>query len=177
MEQQRSSWLDMRRRGVWIIAFFAFSVIIMFLGARMPVNLTDAQPIYNEFENELKYTATVPGIFGNNFFQCLILFTPFLGPLYGALVFFNTGFAIAIIAVVKHANAGWLFTLLFFFPHTWLELFAYSLALSQSVFLSIAIIKGHFKQEVVRTCVVITICALILLLAAVAEVILISLGG
>jgi uncharacterized membrane protein SpoIIM required for sporulation len=177
MESQKISWLDFRRRGVWIVAFFIISVAIMWIGSQVPVGSTDAQSTYNELENEVKYTATLPGIFGNNFFQCLILFTPFIGPLYGVLVFFNTGFVIAVIAAVRSANPTMLFVTLFLFPHTWLEFFAYSLALSQSAFLAIAIIKGRFRQEAVRTCVIITICALVLLLAAVAEVILISLRG
>jgi hypothetical protein len=167
----------MRRRGIWIIAFFAAAVVIMAIGAMVPISHTDAEPIYNEFENELKYIATVPGIFGNNFFHSLIMFTPFVGPLYGGFVFFNTGTILEIIAIVQNTNTGLLFVTLFLFPHTWLEFFAYSLAMSQSVFLSMAIVRGRFRQELVRTCVIMAVCALILLLAALAEVIIISASG
>lgn len=176
-QSQHTNWFDMKRRWVWVVAFFAAAVIIMAAGAAMPVNPTDAQTSYNELQTEFKYIATVPGIFGNNFFQSLIMFTPFIGPLYGALVFFNTGIVIAIIASATNTNAGLLLMTLFLYPHTWLEFIAYSLAMSQSVFLSIAIVRGRFRQELVRTCVIMAVCVLILLLAALLEVILIALRG
>lgn len=171
---QQPSWFDLKRRWVWIVAFFGAAVIIIYVGTLAPLNPADARTTYNELQNETKYIATVQGIFGNNFFHSLIMFTPFIGPLYGALIFFNTGIVIAIIASATNANTASLFFLLFLFPHTWLEFLAYSLAMSQSVFLSIAIVRGRFRQELVRTCVIIAVCALILLLAALAEVILIA---
>jgi hypothetical protein len=107
----------------------------------MPMNQTNAISIYNDFQNESKYTVTVPLILGNNFFQCLVLFTSFIGPLYGILVFFNTGFVVADIAVAKSEPSLVVFVSIQF-PCMWLEFFAYSLALSQSTFLALAIVKG-----------------------------------
>jgi uncharacterized membrane protein SpoIIM required for sporulation len=176
-QSQRTNWFDMKKRGVWVIVFFVVAVTIMAVGAKLPVNPTDAQTSYNELQTEFKYVATVPGIFGNNFFQSLILFTPFVGPLYGALVFFNTGTVIAIIASATNSDAGVQFAELFIYPHTWLEFIAYSLAMSQSVFLSTAVVRERVRQELVRTCIIITVCALILLIAAIFEVTLIALRG
>jgi len=177
LEPQKTSWLELNRRGVWIIAFFVAAIAIMAIGAAMPVNPSEAKTTYDELQNEFQYVATVPGIFGNNFFHALIMFTPFVGPIYGGIVFFNTGYVVAVIAVHNNVPTGLLFTNLFLYPHTWLEFLAYSIGLSQSVFLASAIVRGRFKQEAVRTCVIITICALILLLAAVLEIILILLQG
>jgi len=178
MEPQKTSWLDMRKRGIWIVAFLVVSIGLMAVGTFMPVNRIEARTTYQELQNQFQYIATLPGIFGNNFFHSLIMFTPFIEPLYGALIFFNTGYVVAIIAAgaPTPVDAGSLFVRLFLFPHTWLELFAYALALSQSVFFAMAIVKGRFKQEAVRTCVIIAICALILLLAALLEVILIAIS-
>jgi len=171
---QTSSWLALDKRGVWIGVFFAVSVILMAIGAMVPVDPIEAEKTYEELQIDLKYVATVPFIFGNNFMHCLIMFTPFFGPFYSAFIFFNTGTVIALIAVARNVNVTLLFVFLFSSPHTWLELFTYSLALSQSIFLASAIFKRRFKEETVRTCVIIAICALILLLAAIVEVILIS---
>lgn len=176
-QQQQLSWFDLKRRGIWIIIFFAAAVIIMALGTMVPISPSDAESIYGDLQNEFKYVATVSGIFGNNFFHGLIMFAPFIGPLYGGFIFFNTGTVLEIIAIAQNTNTGLLFALLFLYPHTWLELFAYSLAMSQSVFLSIAIVRGRFRKELVRTCVIIAVCALILLLAAFVEVILIQTGA
>jgi uncharacterized membrane protein SpoIIM required for sporulation len=176
MELQKTSWLDLNRGGIWIIAFFIFSVAIMGIGALTPINQTNARSTYNDLQNESKYTATVPLIFGNNFFECLVLFTPFIGPLYSMLVFFNTGYVVAAIAVVRSQNPASLFLYLFLFPHTWLEFFL-PIRLVSERFSCIRYCEGRFKQETVRTRVMITICALVLLMAAVAEVIAILLGG
>lgn len=174
---QSTNWFEMKTRGKWIIAFFAVAIILMGIGAASPVNPTDARSTYDQLQKEAPYIDTVQGIFGNNFFYCLIMFAPFIGPLFGAFIFFNMGVVIAIIAIARGLNAGVLFSTLFLFPHTWLELLAYSFAMSQSVFLAMAIVRGRFKQELARTCVIITVSALILVLAAIVEVILITTSG
>jgi len=176
MGLQVSSWFGkgVENRLMWIGIFFAVSVVIMALGASLPVDPLEAQRVTNELETSRQYIATVPFIFGNNFMHTLIMFTPFLGPIYGGFIFFNTGVVLAMIAVTSGVNVPLLFVFLFLLPHAWLEFIAYSLALSQSVLLTIAILKGRFRQELTRTCVTVTLCALILFLAAVVEVILIQ---
>lgn len=172
---QQTNWFDMRRRGVWILAFFVAFVVLMALAAAMPVNPTDARTTTDQLRNETKYIATVDLIFGHNFFLTLIMFIPFIGPIFGGISAFSTGIVIGDIAFVNSANAEVLLASLFTAPHTWLELFAYALAMSQSVFVSIAIVRGRFRRELVRTCVIMAICALTLVVAAFFEVILIAL--
>ena len=178
LDSHSSSWLSKNKenRLLWISILFALAVVIMAVGASMPVDPVEAERIYDELQKELQQIGNVQFIFGNNFMHTLIMFTPFLGPIYGMFIFFNTGTIIAIMAAAYHVSPGLLFVLLFLFPHTWLEFIAYSLALSQSVLLTMAIFKGRFKEELKRTCIIITICALILLLAAVVEMILVSLS-
>lgn len=149
----------------------------MAMGASMPMSHAEAKTIYNQLQSGVQYTDTVDMIFGHNFFLTMIMFAPFVGPIFGLFSSFSTGFALEAIAIKKSVGTGLLFGSLFLYPHTWLELIAYSLAMSQSVFLATAIARGRFRQELVRTCVIVTACALILLLAAVFEVIVIFLGG
>jgi len=176
MGLQTSSWLGkgVENRLLWIFVFFVVSVAVMAVGASLPVDRLEAERFYDEFKTESQYIDMVPFIFGNNFMHTLIMFVPFLGPIYGMFVFFNTGIVLAMIAVASGVNVPLLFVLLFLFPHAWLEFIAYSLALSQSLLLALAIFRGRVKQELTRTCIVVTVCALILFLAAVIEVILIS---
>jgi hypothetical protein len=174
-EQQK--WFDIRRRRVWVVAFLAAFVIVMAIGASMPMSPAEAKTIYNQLQNGVQYTDTVDMIFGHNFFLTMIMFTPFVGPIFGVFSSFSTRFALEAIAIKKSVSTGLLFGSLFLYPHVWLELIAYSLAMSQSVFLAIAMAKGRFRKELVRTCVIVTVCALILLLVAVFEVIVIFLGG
>lgn len=176
-QPQQTNWFDMRRRGVWILAFFIAFVVIMALAAAAPVNPSDARTTIDQFQNQIKYTATVDLIFGHNFFLTLIMFIPFIGPIFGGISAFSTGLVIADFAApsVLNVNPEVLLASLFIYPHTWLELFAYSLAMSQSVFLAIAIVRGRFKQELPRTAVIIAICAITLVIAAFFEVLVIAL--
>jgi len=174
---QPVKWLDLQRRGVWIIGFFAAFVIFMSLAALIPVDPTIAKTTTNQLQDQLKYTATVDLIFGHNFFLTLIMFLPFIGPIFGIFSSFSTGLVVADIASARSLSPGFLVASLFTAPHTYLELFAYALAMSQSVFLSLALVRGRLKQELVRTCVIMAICALVLVLAAFFEVLLIYAEG
>ena len=69
------------------------------------------------------------------------------------------------------------FLLLFAFPFTWLEFLAYSIAFAQSVWLTWRIIQHKGKKELVNTCVLISICAVMLLIAAIVEMAIISYFG
>jgi hypothetical protein len=174
-EPPQPKWFDLQRRGVWIAIFFATFVIVMVFAALIPVDPTIARTTTNELRNQAQYTATVDLIFGHNFFLTLIMFLPFIGPIFGVFSSFSTGIVVGDIAFVRSANPEWLVAQLFLAPHTYLELFAYSLAMSQSIFLSIAIARGQFRQELVRTCVIMAICALVLVVAAFFEVLYINL--
>ena len=71
-----------------------------------------------------------------------------------------------------------IFLFLFAFPFTWLEFLAYSAAFAESVWLTWRIIQHKGKKELVNTCILISICAVMLLTAAIVEMAIISyLGG
>jgi uncharacterized membrane protein SpoIIM required for sporulation len=69
------------------------------------------------------------------------------------------------------------FAFLFAFPFTWLEFLAYSIAFAQSVWLTWSIIQHKGKKELVNTCVLISICAVMLVIAAIVEMAIISYFG
>jgi len=70
-----------------------------------------------------------------------------------------------------------LFLFLFAFPFTWLEFLAYSTAFAESVWLTWRIIQHKGKKELVNTCIFISICAVMLLVAAIVEMAIISYFG
>jgi len=181
LETTWKNWFDIKTRGKWIILFFAILVILLGLGATaVPTNPAEAKAIYDQLQNE-PYTVTA--IFGNNFFYCMIVFIPVIGPIFAGLIVFHTGILIANIASATGVNSFRLFTTTLMFPHAWLELFAYSFAMSQSIILTKIFLRSirrssyrkYFQHELVRTCITITVIALLLILAAIIEVVLIAL--
>jgi hypothetical protein len=108
-------------------------------------------------------------IFGNNFVLCLIFFIPILGFIFGFSVLYTTGVIIAAesASIGVHPLVG-LFSL-FIFPFTWLEFLAYSMAFSQSIWLMYRTIKHAWKKELINTSIIISICAVTLLVAAAIE--------
>lgn len=113
-------------------------------------------------------------IFGNNFVLCLLFFIPIFGPIFGFIALHNTGVVIAAesISVGVHPLVG-LFSL-FIFPFTWLEFLAYSAAFAQSFWLIYQTIQRAWKRELINTCIIISICAITLLTAAVIEMVMIQ---
>ncbi|UCE96221.1 MAG: hypothetical protein JSV51_01015, partial [Candidatus Bathyarchaeota archaeon] len=65
---------------------------------------------------------------------------------------------------------------LFFTPILWLEFCAYSIAMAQSTIWFLQMLRQRSKREAVRTCILITICALILSFSAVIEWIMINMS-
>jgi len=144
-------------------------------GTLTPLNTEEAAKINQELNKtqELVRGADLfrgtTMIFGNNFVLCLIFFIPIFGLIFGFSVLYSTGVAIAAQCISsKVPPLVGLFSL-FIFPFTWLEFLAYSMAFAQSVWLIYRIIQRAWKRELINTCIVISICAVILLIAAVIE--------
>ena len=156
------------KRILIIASFFILSIILTIAGTLTPLSPSEAQNIKQELD-EMRENISVQFIFGNNFLLCLSFFIPFVGPVFGCYVLYSTGVVIAADSVVAGVHPLLSLLLLFIFPFTWLEFLAYSTAFSQSVWLIWRIIQRKGKDELVNTCIVISICAVMLLVAAVIE--------
>jgi hypothetical protein len=111
-------------------------------------------------------------IFGNNFMICLIGFVPIIGPIFEFYVLYSTGVTITAYVTYQNLQASpmLLFASLFILPFTWLEFLAYSSAISESFWLTWQLMHRKGKKEVRNSCIMISICAAILLVAAIIEV-------
>jgi hypothetical protein len=161
------------KRILTIVAFFLFAIIITVAGALTPLSREEANSISQELE-KLRQDISIQFIFGNNFMVCLLMFVPIAGPLFGFYAMYNTGVLIAADSVTHGVHPLLGFLSLFILPVIWLEFFAYSVAMAESVWLTWRIIKRRFKSELVKTCVFISICAVTLLVAAVVEIALLA---
>jgi hypothetical protein len=171
-----------RKRILSATAIFVIALIITIIGSLVPVDPQEA----NQINDELNQTVTSLGeegvlmqfIFGNNFIICLLMFIPVLGPLLGFYALFNTGMAVNAIATAEGYPLSLVFLSLVLTPVFWLEFAAYSIAISESIWLFRRILQGWSRgwRELKNSCIFISICAVLLLLGAVVEVALIYIG-
>ena len=171
---------SMVKRVLTIVGFLFLSIIITIAGVLTPLSPSEANTIGNELNNTRKTIDSMPVmqqasfIFGNNLMICLAAFVPIAGPVFECYVLYSTGVVIAADSY-NRVNPLIIFLFLFIFPFTWLEFIAYSVALAESVWLTWRIIQRRFRSEIVTTCIFISICAVMLWLAAVIEIAIISL--
>jgi uncharacterized membrane protein SpoIIM required for sporulation len=158
-----------------IIAFIA-ELVVLFLVSTIPIPQATVSQISNQNSNlartsdSLDLIARAIFLFQNNFTIALFEFVPFLGWFFFGYSMYNTALAIEVIGI--NANLpGPLITLsLLFEPHSWLELPAYAIAVTQSFFLISTIgRRSKFKFELARTGLVVVVVASELLIAALFE--------
>jgi hypothetical protein len=107
------------------------------------------------------------------------MFVPVLGVVLGLTILFNTGVALGAIASVQ-GYPVWIGLLsLMLTPVFWLEFTAYSIAIAESIWLVRRLLK--FKWPIIRhelrnALIFIGICAGILIVGAIVEVLLINAG-
>jgi Stage II sporulation protein M len=167
-----------RKRIYSIIAVFIVSVIFTSIGSLMPVDPELAKQISDEL-NQTTTMATQGGmmmqyILGNNFFICLIMFIPVIGPIFGLYVLFNTGMAVSAIAVAEGYPSILVLVALVITPIFWLEFLAYSTAMAGSVWLLRRALQRRGWHELRNTSIFISLCAVLLALGAVVETALIA---
>ena len=161
---------DLKRRILFIIIFFVIAIAITFSGViTTNVSIHEAQEVKNELEGEFQRMNDPRFILGNNLVHTLVMFTPVMGPVWGCFVLFNTGRIIAFFSIAEGIPSILTFILLLFSPILWLEFGVYSTAMAQSVMLLLQLVRGHGGREIIRTCVVITVCAIMLLVSAFVE--------
>jgi uncharacterized membrane protein SpoIIM required for sporulation len=175
---------SLRRKRIYsMIAVFVFAMIITVIGSLVPMDAQEA----NQISDNLNQTVTTLGdegvltqfIFGNNFIICLLMFIPVLGALFGFYALFNTGIAVSAIATAEGYPLTLVFLSLLLTPVFWLEFAAYSIAIAESVWLFRRILQGRSRgwRELKIAGFLVSICAVVLLVGAVVEVALISIGG
>jgi len=165
------------RRIITIIIIFIIAVIITASGTFTPIEEQEANKINNELNqtmDSLKANgALLQYIFGNNFMLALIMFVPIIGIIFGAYVLYSTGAVIASVAISKQLPPALNLIALFLTPIAWLEFIAYSTAMAESIWLTRRLWQRRGKRELINACKFISVCAVILLVAAVIETLMI----
>ena len=174
------------KRILTIAAVFLLSITVTVAGVLTSLSGEEANILGEGLEETQKTIDSLPEmqqtsfIFGNNLMICLAGFVPIVGPIFECYVLYSTGVVIAAFAGYKNVQASplLLFFSLLLFPFTWLEFLAYSTAIAESFWLTWRIIQHKGKREIKNVCILISVCAVMLLVAAIIEMALISyLGG
>jgi len=172
-----------RKRVLSIFAFMLLSIAVTIGGVLAPLSSEESQSLSKQLEQmqqnirNMTILGSTETIFANNFPICLVMFVPIAGPFFGFYVLHTTGRVIAAESVTSGAPSLPIFLLLFLFPFTWLEFLAYSIALSESMWLTRRIIQRRVKRELRSTGMLIGVCAGLLLAGAIIEAAIISLVG
>lgn len=157
-----------------IVAVFFVAVIVTIAGTMAPLTTSEADSRKKELD-ELRGSVSTQFIFGNNMMICLVMFVPIIGPAFGTYALYNTGVVIKAESMTSlQITPAVLFLSLFIFPFTWLEFISYSIAAAASIWLTWRLIQRKGRHEIVRTCTFIAICAVLLLVGAIIEAVLIG---
>jgi len=165
------------KRILTIVAFFVLSIMMTVAGILTPLGDEDVNILGGQLDGTQQTIDNLPEmqqvsfIFGNNFMICLAGFVPIIGSVFECYVLYSTGVVISVYSVYKNVQMSplLLFFLLFLFPFTWLEFLAYSIAISESFWLAWRIIQRKGKREIRNVCILMSICAVMLLVAAIIE--------
>jgi hypothetical protein len=169
-----------RKRIYSTIIIFVIAVLLTIIGSLVPLSAQDAKQISNGVNQTLttnQANGTLPEyIFLNNFYICLLMFVPVIGPILGFLILFDTGMAMGAIASVQGYSPFLGFALLVITPVFWLEFTSYSIGITESIWLFRRLLQGRWR-ELKNTGILIGICAILLVVGAIVETWLISIGG
>jgi uncharacterized membrane protein SpoIIM required for sporulation len=161
------------RRIITILLVFVVIVILTALATLTPIDEQTAINTNNDLSqqvNALKANdSLLQFIFGNNFMITMLMFVPFVGPILGFSIFYNTGVALEAIAIAQHRPPTLSFFILFLTPILWLEFAAYSTAIAGGIWLSARILQKRAKHELANTAKFISVCAVLLLVSAIIE--------
>jgi len=168
-----------RKRIYTIIFIFVLAAIVTFVTSYIPISQSDANSItgsLNSTVNMHKSNGTLAGYFFlNNFEICIVMFIPILGPIVGFVILGSTGYALGAISKVQGYPPWVAMISELLLPIFWLEFIAYSTAMAESIWLTRRLIQGRW-MEVKNTAILIGICAAILIVSALIEAWLVSLG-
>ena len=167
------------KRAITVAVFLAVLLIAGGAATLQTLNQQDATQ-YNDQLNQIRNTASVENIFGNNLFLALICFVPVWGWIQGTGTMYNSGLSLVAESMLGPASLRGISPLIlylsyWFFPFFWLEVICFAIALSESFWLmvrglqSLSGEKVSFKKELRNASTLITIITLTLLISALIE--------
>jgi hypothetical protein len=156
----------------------AISIIIIFVSSSLPVSVTSANETQTKVDNQVHdlkaSNSLMQFIFGNNLIISIVMMLPFAGTGFGMFVLFNTGKVIGAEAVAQSVSPLVMNVALFSTPVFWLEFFAYSLAMTESIIFTYYAITHRARQEIPKLAISLSLCVGALFVGAILEALIIN---
>jgi predicted RNA-binding Zn-ribbon protein involved in translation (DUF1610 family) len=172
IEKRKISWINVVKERIPVfLVTFMLCLAATAIGTLARVDRSEATRIFHEIEEQTesikKYGFHL--IFTHNLRIMLVMFVPAFGPLWGFTALYNTGRILAAFSMLYGINPLIIFLSLLPYPFVIMEYTSYALAISESLMLTRSIIKRDFKNGVIVALVVMAVCIIALILAAIAE--------
>lgn len=151
--------------------FIAMLLAMTAAGSLMPAPhelLRDRYAQYSEYYRniaERRFEDRVYSIFFNNLGVGVLIMTPIAGPFFAAQICLEAGLTLRAIALAEYRDLGLLLLALLLTPVTWSEMLAYAIALTESAWLSKALIKRGNANLALTASLLLLSSALLLLSA------------
>jgi hypothetical protein len=169
-----------RKRIYSFLLVFLVAVLAMVAGSFATLSQSQAESVSNNLNQTLtQHRANndlTQYIFLNNFMICLLMFIPIAGAGLGLIILYDTGVALSAISTLQGYPPYIAILSLMATPVFWLEFAAYSIAMAESIWLFRRLLRKQW-WELKWTAIFIGLCALILIIGAIVEVLIINLAG
>lgn len=171
-------YITLKKRFLYTLIASLIFVLTYYIGSIAPLNEEYSSILREEFKNIIQ-NINYLSIFLNNFRITLGMFIPGIGAVIGLYAAYNTGLVYQSFAQTSPQLASIPSLLILLTPFGILEIFSYSLAISQSIILLKAIINKKLDKNLLySTLIQVGMVALILFIAAIIEYYMIKeLGG
>ncbi|BBL46721.1 hypothetical protein [Metallosphaera sedula] len=156
------------------------NVTLLFVVAALPSSPQVGQQIMNSLNSTVSPSQGLVGmgtsIAGHNFFLSLFMSLPFVGIPVGLFIMADTGYAFSAIGSFEGVPGVSLPTLEAFLPFFWMEFVSYSAMMTESYFMTKAILDGNWRRELPNYALVIGLVAVTLMVSGFVEAFFISIG-
>jgi len=172
--------LDSRWVKVFLILFI-LQLALFYIFVSLPISNDEASSLASSYSSLNETIQTQSSLFSkamyiytHNLFVAFGEILPFFGVIFFGYSTYVTSRTLEALAIVQPALVGNLspqliVTALLLFPHSWLELPAYALALTESLYLIDAVFRHRLRGEYHRAIVVAILVAVQLFVAATVE--------
>lgn len=172
-----SKWLKV------FLAVFIVQILLYYVIVSLPISDSEASSLsssYNMLNQSIQQQDSVFSkamyLYSHNLLIAFVELVPFLGLPFFGISTYLTSRTLEAVAIIQPSSVGNLppqlvVSLLLLSPHSWLELPAYALAVTEGIFLIYAIVRRTLRSEYRRLVIVAILISLQLFVAATVEAI------
>lgn len=147
--------------------------VLLYVSSIMPISEEEAKILMDEAKKILSEKYGVLDIFIHNFTIALLMFLPLVGLVIGGYAIYTTGKLIGVLANTYGIPSSILIISTILTLYGLVEFLAYGVAFSENIYLTKSIISRKIKREGKLIIISIALTALLLLIAATIEYVLI----